>query len=44
MDSTRGGSERLFPNDNRAESTTTNACIFNAERELFVQIRVQVFY
>ena len=31
MDSARGGSERLFPNDNRAESTTTNACIFNAD-------------
>ena len=31
MDSTRGGSERLFPNDSRAESTTTNACIFNSD-------------
>ncbi len=31
MDSARGGNERLFPNDNRAESTTTNACIFNAD-------------
>ena len=31
MDSARGGNERLFPNTNGAESTTTNACIFNSD-------------
>ena len=31
MDSARGGSERLFPNTNGAESTTANACIFNSD-------------
>ena len=31
MDSARGGDERLFPNTNGAESTTTNACIFNSD-------------
>jgi hypothetical protein len=31
MDSARGGSERLFPNTDGAESTTANACIFNSD-------------